>query len=130
MPRMTQPRPILPLDRIHPAVQSKLGGKDKDFVEQIETAARNHAVLVVGLGWSPPSGKACSALRAAGVAFEYIQHGNYLTGWRRRNVLKMWTGWPTFPMVFVRGTFIGGASDLNKLIESGELKSMLNTQPS
>ena len=40
---------------------------------------------------------------------------------RRRLALKMWTGWPTFPMVFVKGVLIGGASDLAKLIESGEL---------
>jgi len=27
--------------------------------------------------------------------------------------------------VFVKGTFVGGASDLKKLIESGELKTLL-----
>ena len=27
----------------------------------------------------------------------------------------MWTGWPTFPMVFVKGTLVGGADDLQKL---------------
>jgi glutaredoxin-related protein len=38
----------------------------------------------------------------------------------------MWTGWPTFPMVFVKGTLVGGASDLDQLIASGELKRLLN----
>jgi monothiol glutaredoxin len=33
----------------------------------------------------------------------------------------MWTGWPTLPMVFVKGMLIGGASDLKRLLESGEL---------
>jgi glutaredoxin-related protein len=37
----------------------------------------------------------------------------------------MWTGWPTFPMVFVRGILVGGASDVNRLSASGELKQML-----
>jgi glutaredoxin-related protein len=37
----------------------------------------------------------------------------------------MWTGWPTFPMVFVRGVLVGGATDVDKLIASGELKQML-----
>ena len=45
--------------------------------------------------------------------------------WRRRTALKMWTGWPTFPMVFVKGMLIGGADDLAKLIASGELKRLL-----
>jgi len=53
------------------------------------------------------------------------EYGNYLNTWRQRNALKMWTGWPTFPMVFVKGTLVGGYSDLRALIASGELKKML-----
>jgi len=37
----------------------------------------------------------------------------------------MWTGWPTFPIVFVKGVLIGGADELGKLIETGELKRAL-----
>ena len=32
--------------------------------------------------------------------------------WRKRLALKMWTGWPTFPMIFVDQQLIGGNSDL------------------
>jgi glutaredoxin-related protein len=49
-------------------------------------------------------------------------HGSYLSQWRRRNALKMWTGWPTFPMVFVKGTLIGGYDERAKLIAGGELE--------
>jgi glutaredoxin-related protein len=37
----------------------------------------------------------------------------------------MWTGWPSFPMIFVDGVLIGGNSDLNALVESGEFNKML-----
>lgn len=37
----------------------------------------------------------------------------------------MWTGWPTLPMVFVKGVLVGGADDLEKLIARGELKALL-----
>ena len=40
--------------------------------------------------------------------------------WRERSALKMWVGWPTFPMVFVEGTFVGGASDLITLLDAGD----------
>ena len=30
--------------------------------------------------------------------------------------LKMWTCWPTFPMIFVDQQLIGGNSDLKKLL--------------
>jgi glutaredoxin-related protein len=34
----------------------------------------------------------------------------------------MWTGWPSFPMVFVKGVLVGGAQDLEKLLQRGELR--------
>ena len=74
---------------------------------------------------NPFPAKARKALAAAGVPHQYLEYGSYVKDWRRRNALKMWTGWPTFPMVFVKGTLIGGASELQALIDSGELKRML-----
>jgi glutaredoxin-related protein len=38
----------------------------------------------------------------------------------------MWTGWPTFPMVFVKGVLVGGADDVRRLIASGEIQKMLD----
>ena len=53
---------------------------------------------------NPYPRKARKALDAAGVPYHYLSYGSYFSDWRRRNALKMWTGWPTFPMVFVKGT--------------------------
>jgi glutaredoxin len=64
-------------------------------------------------------------LQAAGIAHEYLEYGSYFSDWRRRNALKMWSGWPTLPLVFVKGTLVGGADDLVALIDSGELKRLL-----
>ncbi len=85
-----------------------------------------HAVVVVGMGINPFPKKARNALDAAGIAYEYLEYGNYFNNWRQRNALKMWTGWPTLPMVFVKGSLVGGASDLIQLISSGELKKLLD----
>jgi glutaredoxin-related protein len=54
-----------------------------------------------------------------------LEFGSYFNTWYKRNALKMWTGWPTFPMVFVKGNLIGGAENLATLIQSGELKKLL-----
>ena len=69
--------------------------------------------------------RARKALDAAGVAYQYLEYGSYFNTWRRRNALKMWTGWPTFPMVFVKGSLVGGATDVEALITNGELKKLL-----
>ena len=33
---------------------------------------------------------------------------------RERLAIKMWSGWPTYPQIFIKGTLVGGASDLKK----------------
>lgn len=83
------------------------------------------AVIVVGLRAHPCPAKPRRLLTAAGIAHHCLEYGGYLSEWRRRNALKLWTGWPTFPMVFVRGTLVGGFDDLKRLHDSGELKRML-----
>jgi glutaredoxin-related protein len=91
----------------------------------VQAAIQAHAVVVVGMRQNPVCTKACRALEAQGVVYKYMEYGNYFSQWRARNTLKMWSGWPTFPMIFVRGVLVGGANDLNALIASAELKQMV-----
>jgi len=119
------PRTILDEAHLHPAIRSLVAGLNADIVAEVQTAAARHPVLVVGMGGNPFVRKARRALDAAGVAHHDLDYGNYFGLWRRRNALKMWTGWPTFPMVFVRGTLIGGAAETAQLLASGELQRML-----
>ncbi|MBK6864682.1 MAG: glutaredoxin [Ideonella sp.] len=119
------PRPILDEALIHPAIRDKVANLHADIVAEVRAAADANPVLVVGMSGNPFCRQARKSLAAAGVAFKYLGYGSYVGEWRRRNALKMWTGWPTFPMVFVKGRFVGGASDLDALIASGELKQLL-----
>ncbi len=118
------PRPILPEDRIHPAIRDRIAANRADIVADVEAAVARHAVVVVGMAGNPFCRRARRALQAAGVAFEYLEYGSYLSQWRRRNALKMWCGWPTFPMIFVSGVLVGGAQDVERLIAAGELATM------
>lgn len=118
-------RPILEEQAIHPAIRTRVEALHADLIAQVQTAIARHAVVVVGMRGNPVVTQARKALTAVGVAHEYLELGSYFSQWRRRNALKMWTGWPTFPMVFVRGVLVGGADDLQKLIASGELKALL-----
>ena len=119
------PRCVLDESQIHPAVRERVATLHADVVQQVRAAIAQHAVVVVGMAQNPFPRKARKALDAAGVPYHYLSFGSYFGDWRRRNALKMWTGWPTFPMVFVKGMLIGGADDLAKLIASGELKRLL-----
>ena len=118
-------RNILDEAHIHPAIRGTIANFHADIVHEVQAAIAADDVVVVGMKQNPFPKRARKALHAASVPFRYLEYGSYLRDWRRRNALKMWTGWPTFPMVFVKGVLIGGASDLERVIQSGELKLML-----
>ena len=118
-------RAVLAESAIHPAVRGRVAGHQQAIVAQVQAAIAQHAVVVVGMAMNPFPRKARRALDAAAVPYHYLGYGSYLSEWRPRNALKMWTGWPTLPMVFVKGQLVGGANDLIKLIASGELKALL-----
>jgi len=124
------PRPILEEVHIYPAIRSKIAGHQQAIVQEVIKAISDNDVVVVGMGMNPFPKKACKALDQANQPYRYLEYGNYFNTWHKRNALKMWTGWPTFPMVFVKGTLVGGATDLQALIDSGEFKKMLALQAS
>ena len=119
------PRMLFPEDRIHPAIREKIATSHRDIVEEVAAAIAQHAIVVVGMEQNPHPRQARKLLAAKNIPFHYLSYGSYLSAWRRRTALKMWTGWPTFPMIWVKGQLIGGASDLEKLIDSGELERLL-----
>ena len=119
------PRPILDDSRLHPAIRDRVANLNADIVHNVQAAAASNPVLVVGMKGNPFCRRARRVLGEAAIAHHYLEYGSYLSQWRPRSTLKMWTGWPTFPMVFVKGSLVGGAEDLGKLIQSGELKRLL-----
>ena len=119
------PRAILNDTELHPAIRAKVAAHEAAIVNEVRAAIAAHAVVVVGMGMNPFPKKARKALDAARVPYQYLEYGSYLSDWRRRTALKMWSGWPTLPMIFVKGVLIGGADDLQRLIETGELSRLL-----
>lgn len=118
-------RSILDESHIHSAIRATVAKANADIVAEVKAAIASNAVVVVGMAQNPHPRKARAELDAAKVPYTYLEYGSYFTGWRRRTALKMWTGWPTFPMIFIKGMLIGGATDLQKLIASGELSRLL-----
>ena len=119
------PRAVLEESAIHPAVRPLVASHQAEIVREVQAAIARYPVVVVGMHANPWPKKARRALDAAGVSHHDLDYGGYFSDWRRRNALKMWSGWPTFPMIFVKGQLVGGATDLARLIASGELKRLL-----
>jgi len=118
-------RSILDEAHIHPAIRAKIEGNHADFVAEVQAAIAANDIVIVGMAQNPFPKKARKLLDDKRITYRYIGHGSYLRGWRRRNALKMWTGWPTFPMVFVKGVLVGGADELERMMARGELETLL-----
>ena len=124
-PGTPMPRSILDENHIHPVIRDTVAQHHQSVVQAVQSALASHAVVVVGMKSNPVVGKARALLASAGMEHHYMEYGSYLSQWRVRNALKMWTGWPTFPMVFVKGMLIGGFDDLKALHDAGQLRDLL-----
>lgn len=122
---MTPFRRHLVEDQVHPSIREQVSRYHAATVDEVVEAIAAHAVVVVGMAQNPHVKRARRLLEQASVSFHYLEYGSYFAAWKPRLAIKMWAGWPTYPMVFVRGQLVGGASDLAKLIESGELPKLL-----
>lgn len=117
-------RPILDEAHIHPAIRQVISDSHSDIIREVQDAIAANDVVVVGMKQNPFPKKARKSLDAISAPYKYLEYGGYWSEWRRRSALKMWTGWQSFPMVFVKGVLVGGADDLQRLIDSGEFAKM------
>ncbi len=118
-------RPVLAHDARSPAIAEKISKFHREVVDEAQSTIERSAVVVVGMAQNPFVKKARKALSDAGIEFEYLEYGSYFGGWKPRLALKMWSGWATFPQVFVRGVLIGGAEETAAALADGSLRERL-----
>jgi glutaredoxin-related protein len=97
-----------------------------DTLKEVQEAVATEPVVVVGMAQNPHVRKVRQALDEAGVAYRYLEYGSYFSEWKRRLAIKMWSGWPTFPQVYVKGVLLGGEDLTKKAIADGSLKKRLS----
>lgn len=118
-------RKILSQDAVAEPIRTQQAAYHKQVLDEVIAALPQSDVVVVGMAQNPFCKRARKALDGAGKPYKYLEYGSYLSEWKPRLAIKMWSGWPTFPQVFVKGTLVGGAEELEKLIASGELDRLL-----
>jgi len=106
------------------AVNTKMNEYHIDIVNEVAKAAETSDVLIVGMKQNPFPRKAKKLLDNLSVKYDYLEYGSYSARWKDRLALKIWAGWPTFPMIFVKGTLVGGFDDLKALVDSGEFEKL------
>ncbi len=113
------------LAKIHPAAAATMVAFHADVIQQVSEAVRRDKVVVVGMGWNPVVKSVRKFLDNKGVKYTYLGYGNYMSGWKVRLAIKLWSGWPTFPQVFINGALVGGFKDTEALAAKGELDRLI-----
>lgn len=115
-------RPLIAPDKVSPEADAVVASFHRGIVDEVAAAVARDPVVVVGMAQNPVVKAARKLLDEEGVKFTYLEYGSYFSKWKERLAIKLWAGFPTFPMVFVDGVLIGGNSELVKLKAAGRLK--------
>tara|TARA_Y100001954_G_C15608402_1_gene501629 strand:+ start:342 stop:701 length:360 start_codon:yes stop_codon:yes gene_type:complete len=107
-------------------VQNHLAQFYSDTITELEQCITDNDVVVIGMATNPHVKKALKILKKHNITYTYREYGGYLSAWNQRLAIKMWSGWPTFPQIFVRGTLIGGASDTITALKDGTFEDLQN----
>ena len=118
-------RPLLIQAAVSPAALEKIARFHPDVVGEVKGAIANNDVVIVGMAQNPHVRKTRQALDQAKIRFVYLEYGSYLSKWKERLAIKLWSGWPTFPQVFVKGVLIGGEDLTKAAIADGSLEKRL-----
>ena len=118
-------RPLLESSRRSPAVVEAMAKFHGETIGEITAALAKDDVVIVGMSQNPHVKNVRKALDAAGIPYTYLEYGSYFSEWRRRLAIKMWSGWPTFPQVYVKGVLFGGEDATKAAIADGSLKTQL-----
>ena len=122
---MNPSRPLHTVDKRTPTVAQAQADLHRGVVEQVRATVEKDAVVVVGMATNTFVKRARQALTEANIPFTYLEYGGYLNQWKERLAIKLWSGWPTFPQVFVRGTLVGGFNETKQALDDGSLRKLL-----
>lgn len=114
-------RSVLPAEKVSEDALTFISGYHQAVVTEVANAVANNKIVVVGMAHNPFVSKARKELQKASLDFKYLEYGNYWSKWKPRLAIKLWSGWPTYPQVFVNGKLIGGFQELKKELSAGKI---------
>ena len=111
-------RAVLDQTKVSEQALKSIESFHSQYVKEVEAAVAANKYVIVGMKQNPVVKKARKLLEQNQTGFKYLEYGSYLSMWKERLAIKLWSGWPTFPMVFVDGKLIGGCKELTAILES------------
>ncbi|MDB9786675.1 glutaredoxin [Bacteriovoracaceae bacterium] len=92
-----------------------------ETVSEVANAVLTNKIVVIGMSQNPIVSKVRKLFNSKNYEYTYLEYGSYFSEWKKRLAIKLWSGWPTYPQVFIEGKLVGGCKELKELIEKGKL---------
>lgn len=116
------------IDRQYPSIHKSRPMLNQPF-HHIQTLLDTHPILVFMKG--TPEQPFCGFSRLVVRIFQELNVPFFgidiLEDIVLRQDLKIFSEWPTFPQVYIKGEFIGGADITREMYESGELMRLIES---
>ena len=109
-------RTILEQEKVSLLAAGAMANFHNSTVNEVSQAVSQNEWVIIGMAQNPVVKKAKRHLDNKSIKYNYIEHGSYVSQWKKRLAIKLWSGWPTFPQVFHQGKLIGGAAELEKYL--------------
>src|ERR1700728_2884235 len=113
--------------RIAAEARRQMAAFQSGVLAEVRAAVDREPLVVVGMAQNPHVRNLRKVLDEAKVDYTYLEYGSYFSKWKERLAIKLWSGWPTFPQVFLKGVLLGGEDLTKAAIADGSLKEMIDT---
>lgn len=99
-----------------------------DPIERVKTAISSSPVVIFmkGNALFPQCGFSANSVAILNQVAPTFSTFNILEDQEVRQGIKEFSGWPTFPQIYVNGELIGGNDILTEMYQNGELKKILS----
>src|SRR3954470_16244356 len=100
---------------------------DSETRKKIEQMVTSDSVVLFMKGTRsfPQCGFSASVVNILNTLIPKYTTVNVLSDADVRSNLKEYSDWPTFPQLFIKGEFVGGADIVRQMFESGDLEKKL-----
>ena len=105
-------RTVLDSSKLTEAAKISITTFHPQYVKEVEETVNSNKYVIVGMKQNPVVSGARKFLEAKNIEYKYLEYGSYFSMWKQRLAIKLWSGWPTFPMVFQDGKLVGGYKEL------------------
>lgn len=111
-------RSILEAAKISGPAMTAIESFHSQVVKEVQVVVANNPYVIIGMKQNPVVRSAIKLVEQNNISYKYIEYGSYLSKWKERLAIKLWSGWPTFPMVFIDGKLIGGCAELKEFLKN------------